>query len=92
MTEAFKIILEDPAVRVILVNIFGGIMKCDVIAEGLLAAARSVELHVPVVVRLEGTNVQRGKELLSSSGLDLVSADSFSDAARQVVDIAAGQS
>jgi len=89
VTEAFKIILEDQNVRAILVNIFGGIMKCDVIAEGILAAAKRIELRVPVVVRLEGTNVQRGKELLGSSGLNLISADNLGDAARKVVEIAA---
>jgi len=89
VTEAFKIILEDSRVRAILVNIFGGIMKCDVIAEGILAAARSIELRVPVVVRLEGTNVDRGKEILERSGLDLVSAGSLADAAHAVVELAA---
>ncbi|MCZ6793487.1 MAG: ADP-forming succinate--CoA ligase subunit beta, partial [Planctomycetota bacterium] len=90
--EAFKIILEDPAVKAILVNIFGGIMKCDVIAEGILEAVKGVELRVPVVVRLEGTNVDRGRELLDGSGLDLVLAESLGDAAQKVVGIAARRS
>ena len=89
VTEAFKIILEDPSVKAILVNIFGGIMKCDVIAEGIIAAANAIEMRVPVVVRLEGTNVERGRELLASSGLDLISADGLADAAKKVVDCGA---
>jgi len=91
VTEAFKIILEDSAVRAILVNIFGGIMKCDTIAEGIIAAARSIELRVPVVVRLEGTNVERGRELLDSSGLALTSASDLSDAAQKAVELAAAR-
>jgi succinyl-CoA synthetase beta subunit len=90
VTEAFKIILEDTRVRAILVNIFGGIMKCDVIAEGILAAARSIELRVPVVVRLEGTNVERGKELLQQSKLNLIAANDLADAATKVVAQARG--
>ncbi|MEM7233899.1 MAG: ADP-forming succinate--CoA ligase subunit beta [Planctomycetota bacterium] len=90
VTEAFKIILEDQNVRAILVNIFGGIMKCDVIAEGILAAAKNIELRVPVVVRLEGTNVEKGKEILSGSGLDLISADGLAEAAKKAVELAAG--
>jgi succinyl-CoA synthetase beta subunit len=85
VTAAFKIILADPAVKGILVNIFGGIMKCDTIAEGIVAAARDVNLSVPLVVRLEGTNVERGKAILDSSGLAIVSADDLGDAARKVV-------
>ena len=85
VTAAFKIILADPAVEGILVNIFGGIMKCDIIAEGIVAAAREVDLSVPLVVRLEGTNVEKGKEILAGSGLPIVSADDLGDAARKIV-------
>jgi len=85
VTEAFKIILSDPNVKGILVNIFGGIMRCDVIAEGVVAAAREVSLHVPLVVRLEGTNVDLGKKILAESGLPIVSADDLADAAEKVV-------
>ena len=85
VTEAFKLILSDPAVEGILVNIFGGIMRCDTIAEGIVAAAREVDLRVPLVVRLEGTNVALGKEILARSGLDIVPADDLGDAARKVV-------
>ncbi|MFQ5972046.1 MAG: ADP-forming succinate--CoA ligase subunit beta, partial [Alphaproteobacteria bacterium] len=85
VTAAFKIILSDPNVEGILVNIFGGIMRCDVIAEGVVAAAREVSLHVPLVVRLEGTNVQLGKRILAESGLSIVSADNLADAAQKVV-------
>jgi succinyl-CoA synthetase beta subunit len=85
VTAAFKIILSDPHVEGILVNIFGGIMRCDVIAEGVVAAAREVSLNVPLVVRLEGTNVQLGKEILARSGLPIISADNLADAAEKVV-------
>jgi succinyl-CoA synthetase beta subunit len=85
VTAAFKIILSDPNVEGILVNIFGGIMRCDVIAEGVVAAAREVALHVPLVVRLEGTNVELGKKILADSGLPIVSADNLADAAEKVV-------
>jgi len=85
VTSAFKIILSDPAVKGILVNIFGGIMKCDVIAEGIVAAAKEVNLSVPLVVRLEGTNVQLGKDILSASGLAIVPADDLGDAAKKIV-------
>ena len=85
VTAAFKIILKDPAVEGILVNIFGGIMKCDVIADGIVAAAKDVNLSVPLVVRLEGTNVEQGKEILNNSGLPIVSADDLGDAARKIV-------
>lgn len=85
VTAAFKIILSDPAVKGILVNIFGGIMRCDTIAEGIVAAAREVDLSVPLVVRLEGTNVQLGKDILSKSGLPIVAADDLGDAARKIV-------
>jgi len=85
VTAAFKIILSDPNVEGILVNIFGGIMRCDVIAEGVVAAAREVSLHVPLVVRLEGTNVELGKKILAESGLPIVSGDDLADAAAKVV-------
>ncbi|OGS51531.1 MAG: succinate--CoA ligase subunit beta [Erythrobacter sp. RIFCSPHIGHO2_12_FULL_63_10] len=85
VTEAFKIILKDPAVKGILVNIFGGIMKCDIIANGIVAAAKDVNLSVPLVVRLEGTNVAEGKAILDNSGLAIVSADDLGDAARKIV-------
>ena len=85
VTAAFKIILKDPAVEGILVNIFGGIMKCDVIADGIVAAAKDVNLSVPLVVRLEGTNVDEGKAILNNSGLAIVSADDLGDAARKIV-------
>jgi succinyl-CoA synthetase beta subunit len=85
VTAAFKIILSDPNVKGILVNIFGGIMKCDVIAEGVIAAAKEVDLSVPLVVRLAGTNVEKGKELMANSGLPIIPADDLEDAAKKVV-------
>jgi succinyl-CoA synthetase beta subunit len=85
VTTAFKIILSDPHVQGILVNIFGGIMRCDIIAEGIIAAAKEVKLHVPLVVRLEGTNVDLGKKILAESGLPILSADNLADAAEKVV-------
>ncbi len=85
VTAAFKIILSDPNVEAILVNIFGGIMRCDVIAEGVVAAAREVSLSVPLVVRLEGTNVDLGKDILAKSGLPIIAADNLADAAEKVV-------
>ncbi|WP_242138103.1 ADP-forming succinate--CoA ligase subunit beta [Sphingomonas sp. TREG-RG-20F-R18-01] len=85
VTAAFKIILSDPAVKGILVNIFGGIMRCDIIAEGIVAAAKEVNLAVPLVVRLEGTNVEKGKEILASSGLAIVPANDLGDAAKKIV-------
>jgi succinyl-CoA synthetase beta subunit len=85
VTAAFKIILSDPAVKGILVNIFGGIMRCDIIAEGIVAAAREIEMDVPLVVRLEGTNVEEGKRILADSGLAIVPADDLGDAARKIV-------
>ncbi len=85
VTTAFKIILRDPNVEGILVNIFGGIMRCDVIAEGVVAAAREVSLNVPLVVRLEGTNVELGKKIMSESGLPIIAADNLADAAEKVV-------
>ena len=85
VTAAFKIITADPNVKGILVNIFGGIMKCDVIAEGVIAAVKEVGLKVPLVVRLEGTNVQLGKEIISNSGLNVIPADDLDDAAQKIV-------
>ncbi|WP_308515553.1 ADP-forming succinate--CoA ligase subunit beta [Sphingomonas flavescens] len=85
VTAAFKIILSDPAVKGILVNIFGGIMRCDIIADGIVAAAREVSLSVPLVVRLEGTNVQQGKDILAQSGLPIIAANDLGDAARKIV-------
>jgi len=90
VTVAFKLILSNPKVKAILVNIFGGIMKCDVIAEGVIAAARELSLQVPLVVRLEGTNVEAGKKLLSESGLKITPADGLTDAAKKVVAAAKG--
>ena len=85
VTAAFKIILSDPAVKGILVNIFGGIMRCDIIAEGIIAAAKEVNLGVPLVVRLEGTNVEEGKRILAESGLPIVAANDLGDAAQKIV-------
>src|SRR5262245_26988224 len=90
VSAAFKIILADPKVRAILVNIFGGIMKCDVIAEGIIAAARETGLAVPLVVRLEGTNVERGRELLQQSGIEIIGASTLADAAARAVEAAGG--
>ena len=85
VTAAFKIILSDPNVEGILVNIFGGIMRCDIIAEGVIAAARELALKVPLVVRLEGTNVELGKKIMAESGLPIISADNLADAAEKIV-------
>jgi hypothetical protein len=85
VTEAFKIMLNNPKVKAILVNIFGGIMKCDVIAQGIVTAARQVNLTVPLVVRLEGTNVDLGKKILADSGLPIISGNNMDDAASKVV-------
>ena len=85
VTEAFKIITSDRNVKGILVNIFGGIMRCDIIAEGVVAAVRDVGLEVPLVVRLEGTNVEKGKEIINNSGLNVIAADDLSDAAAKIV-------
>ncbi|MNJ91150.1 Succinyl-CoA ligase [ADP-forming] subunit beta [compost metagenome] len=85
VTEAFKIILKDPNVKGILVNIFGGIMKCDIIAEGVIAASKELGLKVPLVVRLEGTNVELGKKMLRESGLNITPADNLTDAAKKIV-------
>ncbi|MDR1311757.1 MAG: ADP-forming succinate--CoA ligase subunit beta [Burkholderiaceae bacterium] len=91
VTEAFKIMLANPRVQCILVNIFGGIMRCDVIANGIIAAARQVALKVPLVVRLEGTNVDLGKEILSKSGLPIIPADGMTDAAQKAINAAKGK-
>jgi succinyl-CoA synthetase beta subunit len=85
VAEAFKLILSDPKVQGVLVNIFGGIVRCDLIAEGIIQAVREVQITVPVVVRLEGTNVERGRELLAESGLNITAVEDLTDAARQVV-------
>jgi succinyl-CoA synthetase beta subunit len=85
VTEAFKIITSDPQVKGILVNIFGGIMRCDIIAEGIIAAVREVGLQVPLVVRLEGTNVDKGKAIIAGSGLNVIAAENLSDAAEKIV-------
>ena len=90
VTEAFKLMLKNPSLKAILVNIFGGIMKCDVIAEGVVAAAREVHLSVPLVVRLEGTNVELGKKILAESGLPIISGNDMADAAQKVVAAAKG--
>ena len=83
--QAFKIILSDEKVKAVLINIFGGIMRCDVIAEGVVAAAKNIEINIPLIVRLAGTNVEKGKDILNNSGLDIISADSLGDAAKKVV-------
>ncbi len=90
VTEAFKLMLKNPNLKAILVNIFGGIMKCDVIAEGIVAAVREVHLNVPLVVRLEGTNVELGKQILAESGLPIISGSDMADAAQKVVAAARG--
>ena len=91
VTHAFKIILKDPQVKAILVNIFGGIMKCDIIAEGIIAAAKELGLQIPLVVRLEGTNVEKGKQLLANSGLKITAAGDLTDAAKKAVAAAKGK-
>ncbi|MGZ5074646.1 MAG: succinate--CoA ligase subunit beta, partial [Usitatibacter sp.] len=91
VTEAFKIMLRNPKLRAILVNIFGGIMKCDVIATGVVTAAKQVGLSVPLVVRLEGTNVDLGKKILAESGLPIISGNDMADAAQKVVAAAKGR-
>jgi succinyl-CoA synthetase beta subunit len=85
VTEAFKIITSDPNVKGILVNIFGGIMRCDIIAEGIIAAVKEVGMKVPLVVRLEGTNVEKGKEIIANSGLNVIAGDNLADAAQKIV-------
>ena len=87
VTSAFKIILSDPGVKGILVNIFGGIMRCDIIANGIVAAAKELQINVPLVVRLEGTNVEEGKDILNNSGIDIVSATDLDDAAKKIVEL-----
>src|SRR6476661_10987611 len=91
VTEAFKIMLKNPGLKAILVNIFGGIMRCDVIAEGVITASKAVSLKVPLVVRMKGTNEDLGKKMLADSGLPIIAADTMEDAAKQVVAAAAGQ-
>lgn len=91
VAHAFKIILKDPKVKAILVNIFGGIMKCDVIAHGVIAAAKELNLQVPLVVRLEGTNVEQGKQILAQSGLKITPAEGLTDAAKKAVAAAQGK-
>jgi succinyl-CoA synthetase beta subunit len=83
--EGFRIILSDKAIKGILVNIFGGIMRCDIIAEGIVAAVREVGIKVPLVIRLAGTNVELGKEILANSGLEIITADDLGDAAQKIV-------
>jgi succinyl-CoA synthetase beta subunit len=85
VTEAFKIMLRNPDLKAILVNIFGGIMRCDVIAQGVIAASRAVSLKVPLVVRMKGTNEQEGRKLLAESGLPIISANNMAEAAEKVV-------
>jgi len=91
VTEAFKIMLRNPKLKAILINIFGGIMKCDVIAQGVVTAAREVKLQVPLVVRLEGTNVDLGKKILAESGLPIISGSNMADAAQKVVAASTGR-
>jgi succinyl-CoA synthetase beta subunit len=85
VTEAFKLILSDKNVKGILINIFGGIMRCDIIADGVIHATKEVGVKIPVVVRLEGTNADKGKEMLKNSGLDLIPANDLADAAQKIV-------
>ena len=91
MTEAFKLMLSNPNVEAILVNIFGGIMRCDVIAEGVISASKAVNLTVPLVVRMKGTNEDLGKKMLADSGLPIIAADTMEEAAQKVVAAAAGK-
>jgi succinyl-CoA synthetase beta subunit len=90
VAAAFKIILSDPSVKGILVNIFGGIMRCDIIAEGVVAAAKEMAIKVPLVVRLEGTNVDQGKKIINESGLNVISANDLDDAAQKIVSAVKG--
>jgi len=90
VTEAFKIITSDPNVKGILVNIFGGIMRCDVIAEGVVSAVKEIDLSVPLVVRLEGTNVELGKKIINDSQLNVIAADDLADAAKKIVSAVKG--
>ena len=89
IVEAFKILTADPRVKALLVNIFGGIMRCDVIAAGIVAAAKQVDVKIPLIVRLEGTNVELGKEILSKSDVSIITADDLDDAAKKAVSAAA---
>ncbi len=91
VTEAFKIILEDKNVKAVLVNIFGGIVRCDLIADGIISAVKEVGVNVPVVVRLEGNNAELGAQKLAESGLDIIAATSLTDAAQQAVKAAEGK-
>ena len=88
VAEAFKIILSDPSVRAVFINIFGGIMQCDVLAQGVVDAAKEVNVGIPLVVRLEGTNVEKGREIIAKSGLAIISADGMTDGARKAVEAA----
>ena len=88
VAEAFKIILSDPSVKAVFINIFGGIMQCDVLAQGVVDAAKEVKISVPLVVRLEGTNVEKGREIIAKSGLAIISADGMTDGARKAVEAA----
>ena len=90
VAAAFSLMLSNPGIRAILINIFGGIMRCDTIAEGVIAAAREMAVKVPLVVRLEGTNVEQGKKLLAESGLKIIAADSMADAAEKAAAAARG--
>jgi succinyl-CoA synthetase beta subunit len=92
VTNAFQLMLKNPHIKAILVNIFGGIMRCDIIAEGLITAARDTHLSIPLVVRLEGTNAEKGKQLLAESGLSIIAADDMADAAKKAVAAAGGLS
>ena len=92
VSEGFRIILSDPEVKAIFVNIFGGIMRCDFIAEGIITAAKEIELDVPLIVRLAGTNVDLGKKMLSESGLDLITTDDMDGGARKSVNAIGGKS
>jgi len=91
VTEAFKIMLKNKKVKAILVNIFGGIMRCDTIAEGVIAACKAVNLSVPLVVRMKGTNEEQGRQILKDSGLPIISAENMADAARKIVAAVAGK-
>ena len=90
MKNAFRILLSDPAVRAVFINIFGGILRCDVLATGVVAAAKDLSVKIPVVVRMEGTNVERGQQILRDSGLNFTIADGMKDGARKVVNLAGG--
>ena len=92
VTHAFRLMMKNPNIKAILVNIFGGIMRCDIIAEGLITATRDLHLTVPLVVRLEGTNAEQGKQLLAQSGLSIIAADDMADAAKKAVEAAGGKS